>query len=191
MGDRTPGPKGLPTDCRNTFRRLQSYLQMANFFLTGIACSECGRAYRPAEVRVACINCFNETYRITIERSAHGVDWVAVGEIAMSLVVQTPESDLGDVTFSMVSTVGLDRVSGERLGRFIRADMEARRKMFVAWKREENEARFLDGKSACSRCNFRFKAYDNRWNRAGYCSRKCLDTSDKRAPKFRQPRSGV
>ena len=112
---------------------------------------------------------------------------MTVGEFAMCLALSPMgqqgqiEADIGHPYFSMVSTVGLDRVSGDRLTRFIRADMSARRQMFVAWKREENEARFLKDEKVCSRCNRKFKAYKNNWNRAGCCSRKCFETSGKLA----------
>jgi len=74
-------------------------------------------------------------------------------------------------------------VSADEIAAFLAATGEARRDLFIGWKRRDLEENRLGEQRECVRCGVTFKPYDNEWNKAGLCSKACHHVHSKSSRK--------
>jgi hypothetical protein len=157
---------------------------MNRFAVSGIVCSRCRQRQTPPVFHPVCSGCRSTRFGVVVERTATGFDVSGWGQVAgLSFVVG---GDLAPLAFAAMQGPGAlspfyrthsileaADVPGMEILVFLQAPVEERRRMFVKWKRKENEARLLASQKVCGRCGVVFTAYSNAWNAAGLCSRIC------------------
>lgn len=83
-----------------------------------------------------------------------------------------PRSERGDVS-------RCEEVSAGEIASFLASTGDARRDLYIGWKRRDIENASGGEKRICVRCQVPFKPYDNAWNRAGLCSKACFHVHTK------------
>jgi hypothetical protein len=155
--------------------------------LSEVHCEACQALQPPADWGLRCRTCANSSFRIELERSSSGLN----GENLLDALVQTAGSggrggelgllldlatdDQGDpgLYFRTQASLSCASVSSQEIAEFLAATVDARIRIYVAWKRREVELSLPEGRRICARCRVSFKVYDNEWGRAGLCSKAC------------------
>jgi len=127
-----------------------------------------------------CQACKGASFSMEIERSASGWESYDLDDfIPRPGIVALLDDGPSERYWRTQSFLKCKGVSGEEIAAFCAAPIEARRALYVAWKRRELEAALNHDQRVCGRCRVIYTIYRNAWNRSGYCSRSCAAAASK------------
>jgi hypothetical protein len=151
---------------------------MKRFSILQVNCEGCGVLQDPKSWSGTCTTCGRDSFQVEIERSASGWESMDFQEF-LAITFGHSNETYGDPYWSTQSFLECGGVLGDEIAEFCSATIEARRKMYIAWKRRDLEASLASGQKICRRCLSIFKAYKNEWNGQGFCSRSCWKAASK------------
>jgi hypothetical protein len=155
---------------------------MRSLELSEVHCEACDGSLRNDEWGRPCAACGGTLFRTELKRASSGFDpWAIVqlvGGSGLGDVQALADLAFGDSgssgpyyrTEAFLSCTG---VTSDDLRLFLAAPLDDRIRTYISWKRRQLEAGLPDGHRICARCQVEFRAYDNEWCRAGFCSKAC------------------
>jgi hypothetical protein len=148
--------------------------------LSRVRCMPCGEVQDASRWGSACAECGWKIFRVELDRSETMIDLDNLVDRLFnpfrdrgfldeetSCGSPSPRPERRDV--SSCSEVSADEISA-----FLASTGEARRDLYIGWKRRDLEAMRFETLQECGRCRLSFKAYANEWNKAGFCSKACF-----------------
>lgn len=142
---------------------------MRRFEIIGVTCERCREVQKPEGWTGICRTCRRDRFRVVIERAASGFESYELADFIRGTGSDGPAEPF----WHSQSCLKCAGVWGDEIAAFCGASIDARRRLYVAWKRRELESSMSPEQAVCGRCGVIFKVYDNDWNRAGHCSRAC------------------
>jgi hypothetical protein len=146
---------------------------MRTFELAKIDCSACGKAPKPSQHGRPCAACGKEFFNVEIERSAWGIELVENSPGTVGAFVDMASDDSTSLFYRTHSFLSCKAILGTEIAAYMKAPLEERKRLYIAWKRREIQAELGPDHAMCDRCGVAFKVYENAWNRAGLCSKAC------------------
>jgi hypothetical protein len=155
--------------------------------LSEVRCEACQDLQPREDWGRPCRGCGQASFHVELERVSSGLN----GENFLDAVVQNALSGYSGGEFGLLLALATDDVGGpgvyfkthaflrcgsvsfREISEFLLANVEARTRTYVAWKRRELELALPEGCRICNRCRVAFRVYANAWGRAGLCSKAC------------------